>query len=74
MRWAVTAPRTLWWRAPRWRVERYPKIKFLFYGDEQQVKPLLDSHKDLITSSELHHTPENISADLKPSLALRTRP
>jgi glycerol-3-phosphate acyltransferase PlsX len=51
--------------------ERYPKIKFLFFGDEHHVKPLLDRHKDLVASSELHHTSENISADLKPSLALR---
>ncbi len=51
--------------------ERYPKIKFLFYGDEAQVKPLLDRHSILHASSELRHAPESISADLKPSLALR---
>lgn len=51
--------------------ERYPKVKFLFFGDEQTVKPLLDRHSILHASSELIHAPEAISADLKPSLALR---
>ena len=51
--------------------ERYPKAKFLFFGDELQVKPLLDKYSILHSSSELRHAPESISADLKPSLALR---
>jgi glycerol-3-phosphate acyltransferase PlsX len=51
--------------------ERYPKVKFLFYGDEPRVKPLLDRTPSLIPISELRHAPEAISADLKPSLALR---
>jgi len=51
--------------------ERFPKVKFLFYGDEAQVKPLLDRQKLLHACSELRHAPEVISADLKPSLALR---
>ena len=51
--------------------ERYPKIKFLFYGNEHQVKPLIDAHPDLAASCELRHTADIISPDLKPSLALR---
>ncbi|MFY9287646.1 MAG: phosphate acyltransferase PlsX [Alphaproteobacteria bacterium] len=51
--------------------ERYPKIKFVFFGDEQQVKPLLDRHSILHSCSELRHAAETISPDLKPSLALR---
>jgi glycerol-3-phosphate acyltransferase PlsX len=51
--------------------ERYPKIKFLFYGDELQVKPLIDRHPILHKSCELRHAPESISPELKPSLALR---
>ena len=47
--------------------ERYPKVKFLFYGDERQVKPLLDRYPELLAASELRHTPEIISADLRPS-------
>src|SRR5271163_2159620 len=51
--------------------ERFPKIKYLFYGDEQQVKPLIDRHSILRDCSELRHAPDSISPDLKPSLALR---
>jgi glycerol-3-phosphate acyltransferase PlsX len=51
--------------------ERHPKVKFLFYGDEPRVKPLLDRYPALLASSELRHAPDNISPDLKPSLALR---
>lgn len=51
--------------------ERYPDIRFLFYGDEPHVKPLLDRHPALVKVSELHHAPETISPDLKPSLAIR---
>lgn len=51
--------------------ERYPDIRFLFYGDEERVKPLIDRHPPLLAASELRHAPEVISADMKPSLALR---
>lgn len=51
--------------------ERHPQVKFLFYGDEVQVKPLLDRHSALRGCCELRHAPDAISADLKPSLALR---
>ncbi|MGE3623197.1 MAG: phosphate acyltransferase PlsX [Bdellovibrionales bacterium] len=51
--------------------ERYPDIHFLFVGDEAQVKPLLDRHAVLRGISEFRHTPDTISSDLKPSLALR---
>jgi glycerol-3-phosphate acyltransferase PlsX len=51
--------------------ERYPKIKFLFFGDEAQIGPLLDKHPALRACSELRHTPEFITAHIKPSLALR---
>jgi len=51
--------------------ERYPEIRFLFFGDEAQVKPLIDRHAALRACSELRHTPDVIAPDLKPSLALR---
>lgn len=51
--------------------ERYPKIRFLLYGDEAHIKPLFDRHSILHDCSELRHTPDVVSADLKPSLALR---
>lgn len=51
--------------------ERYPKARFLIFGDEPQVKPLLDRYPVLHSCSELRHAPEIITSDLKPSLALR---
>jgi glycerol-3-phosphate acyltransferase PlsX len=51
--------------------ERYADIKYLFFGDEADVKPLLDRHPALRACSELRHAPDVISGDLKPSLALR---
>ena len=51
--------------------ERYPKSRFIFVGDEKQVKALLEQYPALRAASELRHTSEVIAADLKPSLALR---
>jgi glycerol-3-phosphate acyltransferase PlsX len=51
--------------------ERYPEIKFIFFGDEAKVAPLISAHPILRLCSELRHTPDKIEADLKPSLALR---
>ena len=51
--------------------ERYPKVSFLFFGDEKKVQPLLDRHPILRDCSTLRHTPDVISSDMKPSLALR---
>jgi len=50
---------------------RYPNIKFIFFGDEAKVAPLLAKHPSLRGCSELRHTSEDISSDMKPSLALR---
>ncbi len=71
MRWVVTTPPEAVVAGAALARERYPKIKFLFYGDQAQVKPLLDRYALLRTSSELRHTPDSVPADLKPSLALR---
>lgn len=51
--------------------ERYPNVSFLLYGNEACVKPLLDKHPELRRVTELIHTPEKISSEMKPSLALR---
>jgi glycerol-3-phosphate acyltransferase PlsX len=51
--------------------ERHPKVRFLLYGDEPKVKPLLDRFPALRGVSELRHAPDIIAPDLKPSLALR---
>ena len=51
--------------------ERHPKSRYIFFGDEQRVRPLLEKHPALLAVSELRHTTDVIGADLKPSLALR---
>jgi glycerol-3-phosphate acyltransferase PlsX len=51
--------------------ERYPKIRFLFFGNEAEMKPLLSRFPILQDCSELRHAPDVISSDIKPSLALR---
>ncbi|MDX1482869.1 MAG: phosphate acyltransferase PlsX [Alphaproteobacteria bacterium] len=50
---------------------RYPDIKFLFYGDETQVRRLLDSYDKLAAVSRLFHTDVVVSNEDKPSMALR---
>jgi glycerol-3-phosphate acyltransferase PlsX len=50
---------------------RYPDIKFIFCGDEIKIAALLDKAPQLRTCSTIRHTLDVISADLKPSLALR---
>ena len=51
--------------------ERYPNAKFIFFGDEPQVKALLDRCPTLHNCSELRHAPDIVTSDMKPSLALR---
>lgn len=52
-------------------LERYPKLSFLIYGDEAQVKPVLSRYPALMAVSQLRHTPDYVSACAKPSIALR---
>jgi len=51
--------------------KRHPDVKFLFYGVEDQIKPLLDKHKTLRSISEIRPAETVITADEKPSQALR---
>ncbi len=50
---------------------RHPHARFLFFGDEARIKPLLDKHAKLKDISEIRHTDQAISGDDKPSNALR---
>lgn len=50
---------------------RYPETKFLFFGDEAKVAPLIAGFPELRSCSDLRHTPDVISPGMKPSLALR---
>src|SRR5271156_3151271 len=52
-------------------LERYPGTKFLLFGQESQVAPLLAQLPRVAKVASLHHTDERVAADDKPSQALR---
>ncbi|HQS84156.1 MAG TPA: phosphate acyltransferase PlsX [Alphaproteobacteria bacterium] len=52
-------------------LERYPRLKFLFFGDEKQLIPLLKEYKKLNAASTVHHTDTVVDDDMKPAAALR---
>lgn len=47
-----------------------PHITFRIFGDEARLRPLLAAHPHM-PMSFLHHTPDFIPGDMKPSVALR---
>ena len=51
--------------------QRFPNVKFLFFGDEAKLGPLLKRYGALSKTSEIRHTDRVIAADDKPSTALR---
>jgi phosphate acyltransferase len=51
--------------------ERTPAVRFLMFGDEERLVPLLAEHPDLAAVTELHHTTERIESGDKPSTALK---
>ena len=51
--------------------ERYPDLRFLLFGDREQLEPLLRSRARLMAVAEIEHTPESVEADAKPSQVLR---
>ena len=53
-------------------LERHPEVRFLIFGAEEQVAPLLVKLPRLAEASTLHHTDEVVLDDAKPSQALRT--
>lgn len=52
-------------------LERHPGTRFLIYGDQAVVAPLLDARPALKAATELRHTDVSIRMDDKPSQALR---
>lgn len=50
---------------------RNPSLRFLIFGDQARIQPLLDQHPDLAKVSTLRHCTDVITPDMKPSLALR---
>jgi glycerol-3-phosphate acyltransferase PlsX len=50
---------------------RFPQSKFLFFGDEAKVRPLLDSLPELKQVSTIRHTVSVVTMEDKPGQALR---
>ncbi|MDP1749149.1 MAG: phosphate acyltransferase PlsX [Reyranella sp.] len=53
--------------------ERYPGASFLLFGDPDRLKPLVDRRKGLAQVLEIVAAADAVSADDKPSFALRRR-
>jgi glycerol-3-phosphate acyltransferase PlsX len=51
---------------------RYPSARFLLFGDEAKIAPLLAADPALAACSTIRHTNESVSNDAKPSQALRS--
>jgi phosphate acyltransferase len=52
--------------------ERHPTVRFLMFGDEAQISPLLARYPELSKVTTLRHTDGIIRSGDKPSAALRT--
>ncbi len=51
--------------------ERHPECRFIFFGREKQLRPLLKSRPFLKERSEIRHAQDIIQSDLPPAQALR---
>ena len=51
---------------------RVPAVEFEFYGDENQITPLIQKHKNLKDAYTIFHTKDKVSNTEKPSQILRT--
>ena len=52
-------------------LERDPAARFLLFGDEARIAPLLAKLPRLANAATVHHTPDVVLDDAKPSIALR---
>jgi len=50
---------------------QFPDARFLLFGDEAKLNPLLDAHPNVRNVCEIRHTDQAISGEDKPSHALR---
>ena len=51
---------------------RYPDVRFLLFGDEAKIKPLLAVEPGLAACCTIHHTAEVVTNDDKPSQVIRS--
>jgi glycerol-3-phosphate acyltransferase PlsX len=52
---------------------RHPLAKFLIYGDEARIAPLVAKTRRLKNQAVLHHASDVVGGDMKPTVALRMR-
>jgi phosphate acyltransferase len=52
--------------------QRFPKVHFVFFGDEARIRPLLDKKPKLNKVSVIRHADHAIKSEDKPSAALRS--
>ena len=52
--------------------KRLKDVEFLLFGDEARLRPLLEAHKAARAVTKIRHTDEAISAEEKPTIALRS--
>jgi glycerol-3-phosphate acyltransferase PlsX len=52
-------------------LERHGDLRFVLFGDEAKLRPLLAVRSALAARCEVRHTPDFVAGDAKPSLALR---
>ncbi len=53
-------------------LQRYPDARFLMFGAEDRIRPLLARQPKLAQRSTIHHTDDVVTGDAKPAAALRT--
>ncbi|MGI4955456.1 MAG: phosphate acyltransferase PlsX [Janthinobacterium lividum] len=54
-------------------VERHPQARFLLVGDEARLRPMLASRKRVEAACTIRHSPTVVTAEMKPTAALRLR-
>jgi glycerol-3-phosphate acyltransferase PlsX len=52
-------------------LDRRPDLRFLIFGEEDAVRPVLDAHPRVRDVAEFHHCSVSVQMDDKPSQALR---
>jgi glycerol-3-phosphate acyltransferase PlsX len=58
-------------RGAEMALRRHPGLRYMLFGEETVIRPLLAKLPSLAAAVELHHTSEMVMDDDKPSVALR---
>ena len=67
MPWGAIRPPTWSSAAPTSRRQRFPQVRFLFFGDKTRIVPVLGKLPLLDKVSTVHHAEQEVRADDKPS-------